>query len=128
MAQQPHPSTSHLDAGPIAYEMQTYAKGLNYERPTFTFQSSQWEQLACGRLSSDAKGYVYGSAGQRETYDKNLAAFRKWSIVPRRMVKTDNFPDTTVEILGHKLAVPIAMAPVGVQSIFHPLGERAAVS
>lgn len=108
------------------YEMDIYQRGLDFERPVLTFQADKWEELACSRLSSEAKGYVYGSAGTRETTDKNRAAFKKWSIVPRRLVKTESFPDLSTEILGEKLQFPIAMAPVGVLKIFNPSGEIAA--
>ncbi|KAJ4380320.1 hypothetical protein N0V86_004631 [Didymella sp. IMI 355093] len=110
----------------VAYELEIYNKGLSYERPPLTFQADKWEELACARLSSEAKGYVYGSAGTRETTDKNRAAFKKWSIVPRRLVKTDGFPDLSTTIMGEKLQFPIAMAPVGVLKIFNPDGEIAA--
>ncbi|KAF1845974.1 FMN-dependent alpha-hydroxy acid dehydrogenase [Cucurbitaria berberidis CBS 394.84] len=110
----------------VDYELQTYTRGLDFERPPLTFQASKWEELACSRLSADSKGYVYGSAGVRETTDKNRAAFKKWSIVPRRLVKYDGFPDLKTEILGEQLSVPIAMAPVGVLKIFNPDGEMAA--
>lgn len=108
------------------YEMEIYNKGLSFERPPLTFQADKWEELANARLSSEAKGYVDGSAGTRETTNKNRAAFKKWSIVPRRLVRTENFPDLTTEILGEKLQFPIAMAPVGVLKIFNPDGEIAA--
>ena len=68
-----------------SYEMETYQKGLTYERPPLTFQASKWEELACERMSAESKGYVYGSAGSRETDDKNKAAFKRWSIVPSRL-------------------------------------------
>jgi lactate 2-monooxygenase len=108
------------------YEMEIYNRGLDFERPVLTFQADKWEELACSRLSSEAKGYVYGSAGTRETTNKNRAAFKKWSIVPRRLVKTETFPDLSTEVLGEKLQFPIAMAPVGVLKIFNPSGEIAA--
>lgn len=135
MSQSHHrPKTaSNPDPSPIAYEQEVYAKGLRYERPPFTFNSQEWEPLALSRLSAEAKGYVYGSAGHRETTDKNLAAFRKWSIVPRRMVKTTEFADlSTVVFKGSKyeqrIPFPIAMAPVGVLKIFNPDGEIAATT
>ena len=102
----------------IDYEWQTYTRGLDFERPPLTFEAAKWEELACNRLSSESKGYVYGSAGVRETTDKNRAAFRKWSIVPRRLVKTEGFPDLKTEVLGEALRFPVAMAPVGVLKIF----------
>lgn len=111
-----------------AYEMETYQKGLKYERSSLTFQASEWEHLACERMSAESKGYVYGSAGSRETDDKNKAAFKKWSIVPRRLTGHKQFPDLTSEIFGEKLQVPFAMAPVGVLRIFNPDGEIAATT
>ena len=108
-----------------AYEMQVFQKGLKYERPPFTFQADKWEELALERLSANSKAYVYGSAGMRETMNKNREAFRRWSIVPRRMVKTKGFTKLSTDILGHKLAAPLALAPVGVQRIFNPDGEVA---
>ena len=110
----------------VDYEMQTYTRGLDFERPPLTFQADRWEELACSRMSADSKGYVYGSAGVRETTDKNRNAFRKWSIVPNRLVKYTGFPDLTTEIFGEKMVAPIAMAPVGVLKIFNPQGEVAA--
>jgi lactate 2-monooxygenase len=106
--------------------MQTYARGLDFERPPLTFEAAKWEELACSRMSADSKGYVYGSAGVRETTDKNHAAFKKWSIVPRRLVKYDGFPNLKTELFGETLQFPIAMAPVGVLKIFNPDGEIAA--
>ncbi|KAF2650239.1 cytochrome b2 (L-lactate cytochrome-c oxidoreductase) [Lophiostoma macrostomum CBS 122681] len=110
----------------IAYEQEVYKKGLQYERSTLTFQADKWEELACQRLSAESKGYVYGSAGCRETTNKNRAAFKKWSIVPRRLVKTASFPDLSTEIFGQKQPYPIALAPVGVLRIFNSDGEVAA--
>jgi hypothetical protein len=118
---QPHKSTNgqqQPSEDAISYEWQTYSRGLDFERPPLTFEASKWEELACSRLSADSKGYVYGSAGVRETTDKNRAAFRKWSIVPRRLVKTEGFPDLKTEVLGEALKFPVAMAPVGVLKIF----------
>lgn len=108
------------------YEQEIYQKGLHYERTNLTFQADKWEELACQRLSAESKGYVYGSAGCRETAGKNREAFKKWSIVPRRLVKTESFPDLSTNIFGEKLNFPIAMAPVGVLRIFNPDGEIAA--
>jgi lactate 2-monooxygenase len=126
-ATQHHPKfTNHRpEQDAVEYEMQTYTRGLDFERPPITFEASRWEELACSRMSADSKGYVYGSAGVRETTDKNRAAFRKWSIVPKRLIKYDGFPSLKNEILGETLQFPIAVAPVGVLKIFNPDGEKA---
>jgi len=118
-ATQHHPKfqTRKPEQDAVDYEMQTYTRGLDFERPPLTFQADKWEELACSRMSADSKGYVYGSAGVRETTDKNRSAFRRWSIVPNRLVKYDGFPDLTTEIFGEKMLAPIAMAPVGVLNL-----------
>lgn len=127
-ATQHHPKYENHKAeqDAVDYEMQQYTRGLDFERPPLTFQASKWEELACERMSADSKGYVYGSAGARETIDKNRDAFKKWGIVPNRLVKTGGFPDLKTELLEEQLQVPIAMAPVGVLKIFNPDGEVAA--
>jgi len=128
--QQQNSSQSKPEQDAIDYEMETYVRGLDFERPPLTFQADKWEQLACARMSADSKGYVYGSAGKRETTVKNRAAFQKWSIIPNRLVTYDHdqkLPNMTSSILGEKLPIaPIAMAPVGVLGIFNPEGEVAA--
>jgi lactate 2-monooxygenase len=118
----------HADPNPIEYEQLVYQKGLKYERPPFTFQSANWEDLATQRMSAESNGYVRGNAGTGETARKNREAFAKWSIVPRRMVKTTNFPDLSATVFGKRIPVPIAMAPIGVQRIFNPDGEVAAAA
>ncbi|PVI01640.1 L-lactate dehydrogenase [Periconia macrospinosa] len=127
---EPHPYRTKLSShkpsqSPYDYELQIYQKGLNYERPHLTFQSTSWEPQACARMSSESKGYVYGSAGTRETDDKNRAAFKRYSLVPRRLTGHKTFPDLTTSIFGEKLQSPIAIAPVGVLRIFNPDGEVA---
>lgn len=130
---------------PIQYEKDVYSHGLKFERPPFTFRSEEWEPRAEARMSAESAGYVVGSAGTGETSKKNRAAFSRWSIVPRRLVKTETLPDLSAKALGHDLQFPIAVAPVGVQrelcrnpwlarcqladpllGIFNPEGEEAA--
>jgi lactate 2-monooxygenase len=117
-----------LPCDPADYEKQIYERGLQFHRPPFTFQSAQWEVRAEERLSAESKGYVVGNAGTGETTRKNREAFAKWSIVPKRLVKTNGLPMLSTEVLGEKLPFPIAVAPVGVQRIFHPEGELASAA
>ncbi|KAJ5950449.1 Aldolase-type TIM barrel [Penicillium vulpinum] len=109
---------------PFTYENDVYQAGRKGQKPSITFNCFEWETLAKGRLSADSYGYVWGSAGTRETDDNNKKAFKKWGIVPSRMVKSD-FPDLKTKLFGETYDYPIAMAPVGVQRIFHPDGETA---
>ncbi|KAI5211057.1 hypothetical protein AUEXF2481DRAFT_46726 [Aureobasidium subglaciale EXF-2481] len=122
-----------MSAEAIRYEQEVYKNGLFFHKPAFTFQNDRWEEEAHRVLNANSWGYIHGSAGTGETYKKNLAAFRRFSILPNRLVPSrkdaegnELFPDTSMEVLGHKLPFPMAMAPIGVQKIFHPLGEVAA--
>ncbi|KAJ0108818.1 fmn dependent [Diaporthe amygdali] len=125
--------SSNPDA--VALEQSVYHAGLHSTKPPFTFQPSEWEPQAKAVLSANSWGYIHGNCGAGTTYRKNLAAFDRWSIVPRRMVASrldpatgaEAFADTSTTVLGHQIPFPIAIAPIGVQRIFHPEGEVAAV-
>ncbi|KUJ16958.1 L-lactate dehydrogenase [Mollisia scopiformis] len=110
---------------PVEYEKTIYQKGLQFERPLFSFQTSKWESEAEQRMSAESKGYIIGNAGTGETARKNREAFAKWSIVPRRLVKTSGLPHLGMKVFGKEFPFPIATAPVGVQRIFNPEGELA---
>jgi lactate 2-monooxygenase len=100
---------------PVEYEKSVYQKGLHFERPPFTFCSQEWEGQAKARMSAESAGYVVGNAGTGETAEKNRDAFKRWSIVPKRLVRTETLPDLSAKVLGHDLQFPLAIAPVGVQ-------------
>jgi hypothetical protein len=100
---------------PVEYEKAVYQKGLRFERPPFTFHSQDWESQAVTRMSAESAGYLIGNAGTGETAKKNKAAFQRWSIVPKRLVKTERLPDLSTRVLAHDLQFPVAIAPVGVQ-------------
>ncbi|EPX71483.1 cytochrome b2 [Schizosaccharomyces octosporus yFS286] len=108
---------------PKSYESEIYDNGLKFERPSISVDPRSWEPLAMDRLSKDATGYVYGSAGKRETTEKNAESYKKWSIIPNRLVKSD-FPNLGTKLFGRNYSFPIALGPVGVQLIFNPEGER----
>lgn len=75
-------------------------------------------------LSADAWGYVHGSAGRGETDSDDVSAFRKWRFLPRRLVSTGTV-NLETSAFGMTFASPIAVAPVGVQTLFHRDGEKA---
>lgn len=108
----------------LTYANEVYQAGLKGQKPSITFNCLEWENLAKDRLSADSYGYVWGSAGARDTDDNNKKAFKKWGIVPSRLVKS-GFPNLKTSLFGETYDYPIAIAPVGVQRIFHPDGETA---
>lgn len=114
-----------MSPSPYAYQSEVYAHGLRDQKPAITFIPSEWENLARGRLSANSFSYVHGSAGTGETDRKNRSAFQSWSVIPSRLVPSAKFPDLSTTLFGKTYSSPIAIAPVGVQTIFHPEGERA---
>lgn len=110
-----HSSGVQHAPNPVEYEKSIYQKGLQYERPPFTFRTEEWEPQAKARMSAESAGYVVGNAGTGETSKKNRAAFHNWSLVPKRLVKTETLPDLSTKVLAHDLQFPMAVAPVGVQ-------------
>lgn len=109
---------------PYTYENEIYQAGLKHQKPSITFNALEWESLAKAQLPATAFGYVYGSAGTRSTDDNNKQAFKKWGILPSRLVNS-GFPDLKTTLFGEKYDYPVAIAPVGVQRIFHRDGETA---
>jgi len=93
--------------------------------PEWPTDLSRLEALVEERLDPGAAGYVVGAAGSGSTARANREALDRWRIVPR-MLRNVGERDLTVEVLGRRLPAPIALAPIGVQSILHPDAEPAA--
>ncbi|PWY84995.1 putative FMN dependent dehydrogenase [Aspergillus heteromorphus CBS 117.55] len=121
----PEPNQSQ----PLSYQTTTYQNGLlphPAPPPPLPFNPLTWETLAQAHLSPNSYGYVQGSAGTGSTATNNLQAFTKWALVPSRLNRTPTpYADLRTRLFGHEYASPIAIAPVGVQRIFHPAGEKA---
>jgi isopentenyl diphosphate isomerase/L-lactate dehydrogenase-like FMN-dependent dehydrogenase len=82
------------------------------------------ERAATERLEPGAAGYFNGGAGDEETLRENVAAWRRWRLVPRALVDRTGVT-TDCEILGRPARTPILVAPVALQRIVHPEGEEA---
>jgi L-lactate dehydrogenase (cytochrome) len=70
------------------------------------------------------RAYVDGGAGTEATMRANREALDRRHLVPR-MLRDVSVRTLTREILGTRWPAPLALAPVGVQSIVHPDGELA---
>ncbi|HEV7935327.1 MAG TPA: lactate 2-monooxygenase [Actinomadura sp.] len=111
--------SSHAD-----FQNEIYLHGVADVRPVLPTDLTRLERLAREHLSSEAYGYVAGSAGTGATARANRAAFDRWRIVPR-MLRDVSAPDLSVRVLGTELPVPVLLGPIGVLSILHPEGELA---
>jgi L-lactate dehydrogenase (cytochrome) len=106
------------------FQNSIYLQGLGDVRPPLPTDLTRLEGMAEGVLSARAFGYVAGSAGSEATARANRDAFDRWRIVPR-FLRDVAHRDLSVEVLGTAMPSPVLLAPIGVQSIFHPDGELA---
>src|SRR3954466_6567270 len=102
-----------------------YLRGMGMkERPELPMAWDVLEQAASDKLDEAPRGYVWGGAGTGDTMRANLEALRAWRIVPRHLRPVEA-RDLSVEVLGSTLPAPVALAPIGVETIVHPDGELA---
>ncbi|KAI0379080.1 FMN-dependent alpha-hydroxy acid dehydrogenase [Hypomontagnella monticulosa] len=105
-----------------AYQHTIYMNGTKGVLPPLTTNPLGWEAAAKAVMEPRDFDYAKGGAGAGETVQKNRDAFAKWSIVPR-MVRSNTERSLKVTVLGQEWPSPVAIAPVGVNKIFHPDGE-----
>jgi lactate 2-monooxygenase len=115
----------------IGRQMVIYQAGRVGKRPGQPVAMEDLAEKAKSVLKLDAYDYLEGGAGSGDTMRANRAAFDRWRIVPR-FLRNVASRDLSATILGQHLPVPVSLAPIGVQGIFHPDGElpaaRAAAS
>ena len=83
-----------------------------------------WEDQARDVLGAGPRGYIFGGAGSGATRDGNVAAFSRWTLVPR-VLATPAHRDLSVTLFGHRYPTPVVLAPIGVLSIAHPDADLA---
>jgi isopentenyl diphosphate isomerase/L-lactate dehydrogenase-like FMN-dependent dehydrogenase len=106
-------------------QMQIYIEGrMQQKKPALPITAEALEQKAKEVMKPEAFAYISGGAGSGSTMQTNAQAFHKWNIVPR-MLRDVSQATSEIELFGHKIASPIALAPVGVLSIAHPDAEIA---
>lgn len=99
-------------------QFEIYQLGLAGKKLSVPIPLAQLEKKAAEVLTPQAYDYVAGGASGERTMRANLAGFDRWRIVPR-MLRDVSERDLSIELLGHKLAAPVFLGPVGVQGILH---------
>ncbi len=108
-----------------AYQAEIFLRGLGGTRARAPGLDRRARALVEERIDDPrATAYVFGGAGREHTMRANLEAFRRWRIVPR-MLRDVSERDLSVTVLNTRMPAPVALAPVGVQSIIHPEAELA---
>lgn len=104
------------------YQRENFWKSNNGEVPPFNTDPNKLEERAKQKLSEGGWYYASSNAGESHTHHANRQAFYRHKIIPRMLVDT-NKRDTEAEIWGHKVDAPIGFSPIGINKIYHPLGE-----
>jgi lactate 2-monooxygenase len=108
----------------VERQFQIYLERRLGKRPTLPVAFDALEQQARAHLSPETWGFLADGAGSQDTLRANLAAFRRWRIVPR-MLRDVAQRDLNVKLFGANLPAPVLLAPIGAQSILHPEAEVA---
>ena len=107
-----------------SYQYEIYLKGLSQQRPEYPISVAELERRAYEAMTPEAHGYVAGAAGSEDTLAANLAAFKRWRLVPN-VLRNVATRDLSIQILNTKMPAPVLLAPVGVQGIIHEDAELA---
>ena len=85
---------------------------------------AEYEPLAEGLVEPGPWAFLAGGAMGESTLRANLAAFRRWTFRPRVLVDVD-VVTTETTVLGRPLSLPVLVAPIAFQRLYHPDGELA---
>jgi len=86
---------------------------------------AEYEALARERMEPGAFDYFAGGSGDELTLADNIDAFRRVRLKPRALRGVVE-ADTAVTLFGHRLALPMLLAPTAFNRLAHPDGEVAA--
>ena len=67
-------------------------------------------------------GYISGGSGDEWTLRENVRAFDDRQILPRYLASVDT-PDTSIELLGSKLDIPLFIPPMAAHGLAHKSAE-----
>jgi 4-hydroxymandelate oxidase len=85
---------------------------------------ADYESLARARVREAYWDYVCGGSGTERTLAANRTAFDRFALRPRVLVDVSSV-DTSIELLGARLAGPVIVAPTAYHRMMHDEGELA---
>ena len=81
-------------------------------------------RLALRRLPRGVFNYIDGGAEDEVSLRANGEAFQRWNFAPRVLADVSRI-DTSTTLFGHRLPLPLVLAPAGFTRIADPDGELA---
>ncbi|KYQ51788.1 Hydroxyacid oxidase 1 [Trachymyrmex zeteki] len=83
-----------------------------------------YEKHALEHLTPSIRDYYRGGAGEEYSVKWNKEAFKNYRIRPR-FLRNVSERDISTTVLGHKVSMPLGVAPTAMQRMAHPDGECA---
>ena len=84
-------------------------------------------QRARENLAQGPWDYLSGASESETTQRRNRLAFDRIAFRPRVLVDVRNV-DASTDFIGHKINIPLMLAPIGSLQVFHPDGGAAATA
>uniref|UniRef100_A0A182NDN3 FMN hydroxy acid dehydrogenase domain-containing protein n=1 Tax=Anopheles dirus TaxID=7168 RepID=A0A182NDN3_9DIPT len=84
-----------------------------------------YERRMCDTAESSVVGYCRGGAASEQTVARNRAAFDRLIIRPRCLQRIGGTRSLAVTSCGVTYRMPVGIAPVALQCLAHPEGEKA---
>jgi len=81
-------------------------------------------RIARRRLPRGVFDYIDGGADDEVSLANNSAAFAHLQLVPQVLTDVAEV-DSSTEVMGRRIDMPLVLAPTGLSRLFHHLGERA---
>ena len=85
---------------------------------------NDFRALARARLPAPVFHYIDGAADDEVTYRRNTSAYEQCDLIPNVLAGVEEI-DTSVEVMGMKIDIPMFCSPTALQRLFHYEGERA---
>ena len=86
--------------------------------------TNDFRAFAKAKLPSPIFHYIDGAADDEVTYRRNTSAYEQCDLIPNVLAGVQEI-DTSVEVMGMKIDIPIFCSPTALQRLFHYDGERA---
>ncbi|KAL6258061.1 hypothetical protein P5V15_009978 [Pogonomyrmex californicus] len=83
-----------------------------------------YEKYALEHLPASVRDYYKSGAGEEYSVKWNKEAFKNYRIRPR-FLRDVSKRDISTTVLGHKVSMPLGVAPTAMQRMAHPEGECA---
>ncbi len=86
--------------------------------------TNDFKALAKVKLPAPVFHYIDGAADDEVTYRRNTSAYEQCDLIPNVLAGVEEI-DTSVEVMGMKIDIPMFCSPTALQRLFHYEGERA---